>query len=207
MKLHQFLCLGVAIVAPTVLFGNLITNPGFELGVSTVPADWTVQPAVDDTDPWARNTTNFHSGAYSIANGCEVVDGVPDCLGSSYFEQNVATLNGESYTLLFWADADRDLAGQPLTPNGLAVYWGGGAPVLTLADIGAGGWQQYEVAGLVATSNQMGLRFGGRDDPARIYVDDIQVIADALPEPGALILLGSGLLALAGIRRLRHAAS
>lgn len=187
--LAGFTCLlGLAFVSSAK--ANIVSNPGFEAGGT----GWSASQ-------WGFNLGFFpHSGTGSADTLCAstlCITSDPDPFGAWLF-QDLATAPGTPYNLTFWYNADV-VFNPARPPNELRVLFGSTVAV-DLIDITAPGYIQYMVT-LTATSNTTRLEFLGREVSTALVLDDISVVA--APEPSAYLLLGSGLVLLAGRRRLR----
>ena len=183
------LSFGTAILAhagPT----NLVTNGSFETG------DFTGWTPVGDT--------SFNGvcsdGSCPISGGWNAEDGVY----SAYFgpvgdlggiSQIINTTPGDQYTVSFWLALP-----QAGTPNFFQAEFGNA--VLTINNWGGSfGWQEFTLS-TMATSSQTNLEFLFRDDPSYWFLDNVSVTqGSSTPEPGTLVMFGTGLLGLAGIAR------
>jgi hypothetical protein len=110
--------------------------------------------------------------------------------------QNIATTPGDSYALSFYLA--NPVGG---TPNYFNVTFGSSS--FSFSNFGvAFGWQQFTLT-TVATSNETPLSFTFRNDPSYWFLDNVTVSQSGgtVPEPGTIVLFGSGILGIAGIAR------
>jgi hypothetical protein len=86
----------------------------------------------------------------------------------------------------------------------LQVYWNG-VLVLDQANFTSYPWTETSINNLLATSGQTELTFGfmASDSQSLWSLDDVSVTPQTTPEPGSILLLGSGILGIAGILRRR----
>ncbi len=109
--------------------------------------------------------------------------------------QNIPTTVGQLYTLSFFL---ADPSGG--TPNFFQATFGSTSFSLTNFPP-AFGWQEFMLT-TTATSSLTNLSFTFRQDPAFWFLDNVQVnAATTTPEPGTLLLFGSGLIGIAGVVR------
>lgn len=111
-----------------------------------------------------------------------------------YLTQNVGD-NSTLYSISFWLKNDGG------TPNDFTLFWNNTNVGPSLVNVSAFDYTQfsYTLPGNVgAGSNTLSFQF--RQDPGGWELDDIVVRnVGSIPEPGSLILFGSGILGFAGM--------
>ena len=168
---------------------SIITNPGFETG------DFTGWALSGDTSFTAVDDFSPHSGSFSAWLGTSGSTGS--------ITQTLATTAGVSYDIEFWLNT-------AVRPNFFSVSFDG-IVLDSLTDITTSStilppfYRLFSYTAL-ASSASTDLVFTFRHDPWVWDLDDVTVNVSSvetapIPEPGSMLLLGTGLFALA--RRLR----
>ena len=156
---------------------NIVQNGGFETGSF---ADWTLTESKGTSsfvDTGATSGFPPHSGTYFAALGH------PTTLGS--LSQTLSTVPGQSYLLSFWffsPNAPADSGGQvsSSTPNELTCSWNGGV-LFNQSNIPAYNYWSNEVFIVTASGSSTVLKFGERDDPWVLGLDDVSATPIPLP--------------------------
>jgi hypothetical protein len=115
--------------------------------------------------------------------------------------QNIATTPGDSYSLSFYLA--NPVGG---TPNYFNVTFGSSS--FSFSNFGvAFGWQQFTLT-TVANGSETPLSFTFRNDPSYWFLDNVTVSQSGgtVPEPGTIVMFGTGILGIAGIARRKFRA-
>jgi hypothetical protein len=170
--------------------GNLVVNCGFETGNFT---GWTTVPASAGSDFFV-STNDPRTGSFDAEFGA--VSGLNDVIF-----QDIATTPGVVYSFTFWLDSSvTDVHSQffaDFGPNDSVVLTGGFANQ---------GYLQLVTFVDTASSSSTRIEFGGHNHPDFYHLDDISVVPESVattPDPSSILLLGSGLIGLASLRRRR----
>ncbi len=116
--------------------------------------------------------------------------------GTGTLSQTIATVVGQAYTFSF------DFAGDGDSPSSFAAAFGSNT-VLSVVDPAFDlNYNTYSYS-VTATSALTNVQFTFQDDAFYVNLDNVQVSAQAVPEPASFVALGMGAVAL--IRRRRKA--
>jgi len=188
-----FLSLAAVLGTVSASADTIVANGNFSQG----SAGWTLAKATQDSD--IRYTQNFDG--YPAAAFGAYADGYYDTIS-----QKLNTLPGNDYTVSFL------LRNQVLSANAdFQVLWNGkvvlDVPGNSTKDYG--GYQSFTV-NVDSTSSSSELSFAGYNQADWYYLTDVSVTSDGpanspTPEASSILLLGSGILAMAAAVRRKPA--
>jgi hypothetical protein len=171
---------------------NLVSNPGFESGAT----DWVFAGIAHLSDG-----ANAHTGANETQ-----FSGFDSTTGT--VTQSVPTTIGTEYLISFWATSDGFSVADG---NELDASFGdvGSDDLTDIGTLGAHSRDPYTQYSFEETADATStpLQFFGEDPYGNIWLDDISVTAvvtPPVPEPGTLVLFGSGMLGLIFVGQRRQ---
>lgn len=163
---------------------NLVVNGNFETGTF---AGWTKSGNTSLSDVIANTVTSNHTYVWrSGATGSE-----------AYISQILGTTAHGTYTLSF------DVF-NTATSNAIFEADFGGVQVAGFVNE-VHNWTHYDITNLVATSDATLLKFGARNDPSFVRLDNVSVVqtGNAVPEPASAALMLAAAVGLLAARQRR----
>ena len=163
--------------------GNLVKNCSFEEGFTNWYGTTTTDNhnGIDGFGPAYGNGGEVYLGSYGIDTLSQMLDTVP---GQEYMI---------AFTLLNYTDSP-----PVFYPNSFTVTFGGDTVFTYPA--GRTGLTWYG-ASAIASGPHTELSFNSRNAGGYFFLDSVSV--DPTPEPGSLLLLGTGIASLAAMARRR----
>jgi hypothetical protein len=165
---------------PALAADELVFNGDFEMA----------HEGVDGLVGWDAPTGDWGAG-FNVqtlndlaANGCVGAA----CVDQAVLRQTLATVPGGVYQLSFDLEGAYGFFDGPSTPGvldeQLRVRWGGSLVADLFTDSDGGEFLHHVFYGLKATGASTVLSFGGRNDAAFLYLDNVSVIQTGFEAPG-----------------------
>ena len=198
MRLHLLrITLLVSVVMIPAAAGNIVTNGGFESGLT----GWT------SSEDWGSGNFAVHSGSLEAYTQC--VGAACISTPTSFLYQDLATTPSQTYDLTFWYR----FQGMSMPVNELLTLAGGVVVSDLVNQSNNGGVYQSVTTTFVAAGTTTRLQFDGRNDPSFLILDDVCVVAagetcpstSTTPEPAPASLAAVGVAAAVLARKFRRA--
>lgn len=174
----------LALLVTTASAGNLLQNPGFESGSLSPWFNARTQLCFGTCINWAVTTANPHTGIYSAVD-----------TGNIELRQDFAATPASSINnVSFWVNSAAGV-------DAFDMFYSDGTDDEFVVFPTPGVWTYEDVTSFLDTTKLLtGFSIFGASPNIVTYVDDANV-STAVPEPGSLLMLGSGLLAAVGALR------
>jgi len=186
MRKSIYACVLVTLLVGSAFAGELLVNGGFESGV--------LSPWYNARDfcgftcvPWNVSNANPHSGSFSAMD-----------VGNIELRQDFTPTPGSMITSVsFWVNSSAGV-------DAVDFFYTDNSDEEFVVFSTPGVWNLADVTADVDTGKTLsGFSIWGADPGFTTFVDDASIMANmaTTPEPGTLVMLGSGALALAGALR------
>lgn len=206
VPLSLMMAASLAVMAPLNASATLLFQDNFDTDTASTTLNFT---GFTNWDVSSGTVDYIKSGSYGIScydssSGCTDLDGSTGLAGRMTTKSSFSFLQGDSYSLSFWLSGNQR-GGQA---DNLDYGIEGGSYTGSLLNIAANAPFNLYTLSFTAASNFSGKIFfdaqgGDNIGPILDNVSLSQKSDVAVPEPGALTLLGLGLVALSLSRQRR----